>query len=235
MSKHESQSHLAYIKAIMTKSEVDYREFKNFYCVLSVLSLLIGIIQLLVRNWILSERLPTGNILNDVYWTNILECCTRALFMLPILVLVLVYSKRLKRKNIGISYWLLETIKFTLIFCGSIFPLASTALSMTHEAADLFSIITASVCMLLTATMTDSRYLRRVSYAYLLIPLIVLSVMAGITNYREYIDMAAVSSEFAFYFGYVKSFAYVLYPSIGYAAISIYMYKSSKGNNISDL
>ena len=228
MSKHESQSNIAHIKAIMTKSEVDYKEFKNFYCILSVLSLLTGIIHLLVRNRMLSEHLQTGNLFKDVYWANIMECCTHMLFLLPIVVLISIYSKRLERKNIGISCWLLETIKFTLIFCGSIFPVASTALSMTHEAADLFSIITAAVCMLLTGTMTDSTYLRRISYAYLLIPLIVLSVMAGITNYREYINMAVISSKFVFFFGYAKSFAYVLYPSIGYAAVSIYMYKKVK-------
>ena len=230
-------SEIAYIKSIMQKAEMSFEDFKWFFLFLTVYSFLSRVFLINFRTYIYTEISLTGDKYKDLFVNPLVECTWNICALIPILILIRIFHKKIKEKNQGLSLWLLNILAFVLVFSGAVLPIAATAASaITYEAADLFSIITPALCMLLCGVFTDNRLLKNASYIYMAIPMIILSVMGIMLTYYDHVDSRLVPPlSFINAFGYTRSFSYTVYPAIGYSILSFYMGRKSKGDNASEL
>lgn len=226
------RSDLTFIKSIMIKSEFSHKIFRNFFFSLSLYSFISGVILSIIRLYVYSDRFQSGNLLRDVLMNTLAECGFKLIMLIPILTLVFVFRKKVASKNQGISLWIFDIASFVIIFCGSLLPFTAVAVSASYEVADLFSVMTAAVCMLLCGVMTDNRELKICSYIYLILPMAVLFIFGIIHLYNQFYDAVNVSEKFVMCFGYIKAFSYVMYPSIGYGLIALSMHRKGKCNGL---
>lgn len=234
-NKYTANSDLKYIKSIMTRSEIGFKELTWFFLILAIYSFLSGMITSIFRHYIYKDEFQTGNIFRDVLVNTLLECGFKLLLLIPIIIVIFLFYKRVKAKNQGISLWLFRIISFVLIFCGIVLPIAVTAVCAAYEDADLFSILTCSICMLLCGIFIDSKTLKCITYVYIAIPMVILSIL-GITHlYYEYTNSENPFYQFVLVFSYTKSFFYVVYPAIGYAISSLFLKNKNKGMPNSEL
>lgn len=230
-------SEIAYIKSIMQKAEMSFEDFKWFFLILTIYSFLSRVFLVRFRTYIYTEISFTGDNYKDLFVNPLVECVWIICALIPVLILILIFHKKIKEKNQGLSLWLLNILTFVLVFSGTVLPIAATAVSaITYEAADLFSIITPALCMLFCGVFTDNRFLKNASYVYMAIPMVVLSVMGIMLTYYDRVDSRLVPPlGFIYTFTYTKSFFYTVYPAIGYSILSFYMGRKSKGDNASEL
>jgi hypothetical protein len=223
-----SVAELRYIKSIMTKAEIAFGEFRYFFFALAIYNLVSQILINLLRAYIYSERFQTIDRFRDIFVNNIIECIWKLILLVPVLVLIAIFRKRVIMRNQGISLWMFEIIAFVLVFCGSVLPFVATAVLAFYETAELFSIMTAAACMLICGVLTDRRKLRRMSYIYILIPMVVLTIFGTIHQYYEYSDIIFLY-ELLITYSYIKSIVYILYPSAGYCILALFMRRGGKG------
>lgn len=230
-------SEIAYIKSIMQKSEMSFEDFKWFFLILTLYSFLSRVFLVMFREYIYSDVSLTGDPYKDLFVNPLVECVWNICVLIPVLILILIFHKKVKEKNQGLSLWLINILTFVLVFSGAILPIAATAISVTtYEAADLFSIITPALCILLCGVFTDNRFLKNTSYIYMTIPMVTLSVLGIMLTYYDRVDSRLVPPlGFIYTFTYTKSFLYTVYPAIGYFILSFYMGRKSKGDNASEL
>lgn len=230
-------SEIAYIKSIMQRSEMSFEDFKWFFLILTVYSFLSRVFLVKFRTYIYTDISFTGDNYKDLFVNPLVECVWNICALIPVLILILIFHKKIKEKNQGLSLWLINILAFVLVFSGAVLPIAATAVSATtYEAADLFSIITPALCILLCGVFTDNKILKNASYIYMAIPMVILSVLGIMFIYYDYVDSRLVPSlGFIYTFGYTKSFSYTVYPAIGYSILSFYMGRKSKGDNASEL
>lgn len=230
-------SEIAYIKSIMQRSEMSFEDFKWFFLILTVYSFLSRVFLVKFRTYIYTDISFTGDNYKDLFVNPLVECVWNICALIPVLILIRIFHKKIKEKNQGLSLWLLNIIAFLLVFSGAVLPIAATAVSATtYEAADLFSIITPALCMLLCGVFTDNKFLKNTSYIYMAIPMVLLSVMGIMLTYYDRVDSRLVPPlSFIYTFIYTKSFSYTVYPAIGYSILSFYMGRKSKGDNASEL
>ena len=209
-------SEIAYIKSIMQKAEMSFEDFKWFFFILTVYSFLSRVFLGQFRTYIYTEVSLTGDNYKDLFVNPLVECVWNICALIPVLILILIFHKKIKEKNQGLSLWLINILAFVLVFAGAILPIAATAVSATtYEAADLFSIITPALCILLCGVFTDNKILKNASYIYMAIPMVILSVLGIMLIYYDYVDARLVPSlGFIYTFGYTKSFSYTVYPAI---------------------
>lgn len=230
-------SEIAYIKSIMQKAEMSFEDFKWFFLILTVYSFLSRVFLVIFRTYIYTEVSLTGDNYKDLFVNPLVECVWNICALIPVLILIRIFHKKIKEKNQGLSLWLINILAFVLVFSGAVLPIAATAVSATtYEAADMFSIITPALFMLLCGVFTDNRFLKNASYVYMAIPMILLSVMGIILTYYDRVDSRLVPPlSFIYAFSYTKSFFYTVYPAIGYSILSVYMGRKSKGDNAREL
>ena len=220
-------SEINYIKSVMQKSELNFRYFQSFFLFLAVHSFVYGIL----LRWLMNNLSRADPQRADLFLSTLLACVWQIAALIPILIVILVLRKGIKRKNQGMSLWLFDILAFVLVFCGTVLPVASTAVCATEEAAELFAVFTSALILLLCGIFSDSKALKVTSYIYLAIPIAVLSVMGLTQLYLDFVMDALVPVSFAVWFSYIKSFAYVVYPAIGYAILDCYMAIKGKGTN----
>ena len=230
-------SEIAYIKSIMQKAEMSFEDFKWFFLILTVYSFLSRVFLVKFRTDIYTDISFTGDNYKDLFVNPLVECVWNICVLISVLVLILIFHKKVKEKNQGFSLWLINILSFVLVFSGAILPIAATAISATtYEAADLFSIITPALCILLCGVFTDNRFLKNTSYIYMAIPMVTLSVLGIMLTYYDRVDSRLVPPlVFIYTFTYTKSFSYTVYPAIGYFILSFFMGRKSKGYNASEL
>ncbi|MCH5341918.1 MAG: hypothetical protein J1E01_10660, partial [Acetatifactor sp.] len=186
-------SEIAYIKSIMQRSEMSFEDFKWFFLILTVYSFLSRVFLVKFRTYIYTDISFTGDNYKDLFVNPLVECVWNICALIPVLILIRIFHKKIKEKNQGLSLWLLNIIAFLLVFSGAVLPIAATAVSATtYEAADLFSIITPALCMLLCGVFTDNKFLKNTSYIYMAIPMVLLSVMGIMLTYYDRVDSRLV-------------------------------------------
>lgn len=222
----KSRSEINYIRSVMQKSELNFRYFRSFFVFLAVYSVLSGIL----LNWLLGCLFREDPQRADLFLRTLLACVWQLAALIPVMTVILLFRRGTKRKNQGMSLWLFDIMAFVLVFCGTVLPVASTAVCATDEAARLFAVFTSALILLLCGIFSGSKALSVTSYIYLAIPAVVLSVM-GLTHlYLDFVANTAAPVRFAALFSYTRTFSYAVYPAIGYAIAAAYMSHKGREN-----
>ena len=216
-------------KPMIQKEKVYFKEFGQFFLFLAIYFLVSGILLSLFRTYISKKELQIGGALRYIFISTMEEFGCRLAVLAFIMGLIFVFRKKIKCKNQAVSLQLFDIMSFVLLFCEGVLPVAVTAIYGAYEsAADLFVIVTVVLHMLLCRIFADSRFLKHMSYVYMAIPMIVLSVFGMIGWYYQRTDLVNVPRGFALLFGYIKGFFYIVYPTIGYVLLSFYMRKKEE-------
>ncbi len=218
---------LSYIKTVMSKAEIAYKDFGRYFLFLSCYSIFTYFVLSFVRAKIYSASFLEGDILNGILFNRIMEIAYKIVLLIPIIILMNAYKKRIKNRNQGLSLWLLEIMNYIIVFCGTVLPVLFIAVSASYESAEVFTILTTAMCILLCGIFADSRILKNMAYIYFVIPVIVLGVSGMAITYAEFTNRIIPESVVRIH-AYLRTIFYVGYPCIGYLLISVYMMHKSK-------
>ncbi len=223
MDNHDKAfcSDVSYIKTVMSKAEFSYEHFRRLFLVFSLYSFVTGILLSILRTFIYRDSFLTGNNLRDVLINKIIEGASKVVMLLPVLVFMMLYRKKVRDCGQSLSLWLFDIISYVIIFCGSVLPLVTISVTISYEAADIFTILTSALCMLLCGVFTGDKHMKYISYAYFIIPALSLAVLGMIFTYSQFADSYIISLRFITIYSYIKAFFYTIYPCVGYFIISL--------------
>lgn len=224
MQDNNSKADVSYIKAIMSKAEIAYKEFSWYFFIMAIYNLVMNFVLSLISADVYSEV----NFFQDLFKSKIIMIACKCIWLVPIIFIIAIFRKQIKIRNLGMSLWLFDIMNYIVVFCGALLPIINVAvINVFSEGAELFFILTVAVCILLCGIFTDSKGLRIFSYIYLIIAMATLGTLGMIITYKE-CSMYPVSVTFTIMTGYVNSFFYGIYPSIGYLVLMFYMRGKAK-------
>ena len=222
--ENASQSDLAYIKAVMTRSEVASRCFSKYFVFMTIYTLVAAIVLALLRADIYADDALTGNLSHDVFINCVAECAWKAISLIPVLIFTVLYRNKVKSSNMGISVWLYSVIAFVNVFCGFLLPFVAVAITASYEISDIFLVFTSALIMFIVGVFTDGKKLTVFSVIYFLIPVFMLSAVGFCVTYSEY-NNETVNAVQALLFGLCKTVFYSVWPATGYLILAVYMKK----------
>ncbi len=216
---------ISYIRSIMQKSEISFKDFRALFLFLAVWG---ALSQFIFE--ITDFRIPffsdEKSFYSSVFSESLNFCIYNILSFIPTVIFMLLERRSVKRRNLGISLWIFDILFFVIIFCGSVLPIASTAVSGYSDTSRLYRIVTAALCILISAVTVGSKALKTAAYFYTAVPLIILSVFGLVTFYLDSFQFVSVTLVTVFM--YVKAFFYLVYPALGYFYAALFMHRSLK-------
>lgn len=219
-----SKADISYIKTVMSKSEIAYKDFSRYFLVMAIYNLVMNFVLSLISADVYSDV----NFHEDLFRGKVIMIACKCAWLVPVIFIIVLFRKQIKLRNQGMSLWLFDIMNYIVVFCGALLPIVNVAvINVFSEGAELFFILTVAICILLCGIFTDSKGVRILAYVYLLIALVALGTLGMIHTYLDF-EMLYVSAQFAITAAYIKTFFFGIYPSIGYLILTFYMSGKAK-------
>jgi hypothetical protein len=196
-----------YIKSILTKSQFSFRLGAKFFFLLAAWFLIHNVAAWTFGFFYLFH-------LSDPIQMKIGELLFKLVLLVPILLLLLYFRKKVKKGNEGLSLWLLDACGFTIFAC---------ALS-----ADVFAIIATGLCMFLCGIFIESIPLKKVSVVYVGAGTLILTLAGVLYAYNRYVSPLTAQELMHTVYNYTHLSVNIFYPSVGFTLLGIFLLKRIK-------
>ncbi len=211
---------LSFSKAAIGNSEFGYRQVINYFTFMAIYSLLTNVVSYFIRI-LYYENIDQNVILKSIFMRNVYDSIVKMIFFIPVFVITFRFHKKLKQEHKGFGAWLFEVIGFVILFCGLVLPIIFIFITPSYDFANLFVLLSISLCILLCGIFSGKNMLKVTAYLYFLFPVLPLAAMVFYHAYIENYIQSYVSTNFSNWFSYVKAVIFGLYPSLGYSLIAV--------------
>lgn len=208
-------------------SKIHINDLRSFFWWMALFSFVGPLVLSFARSYMYAEVRQTGNILEDVLFNRFIECVIKALTAVPIIMLVYHYKKKFSSEKCMRYRTILSVVMFLYIICGMIIPFIVTAISSSYEIADLIIIFMSAFCMFYTGEIANIKALRKWSYVFVTIPLLLLGTYFAFDIYYQYSNTIGFSSEIVYIFSLLKGLCNITCPSLCYITIAVQTRKYS--------
>ncbi len=219
---------LAYIRSVMEHSEFDYSRFVPFFTFLAGYTLLINLILYFLKKAAYQSLYFTNAVYDFDFHNSLIECLSFLLYLIPVLILVIVFRKKLRAEGNRFGQWVIDILAFTLFFFGALAPVTSAVLSVSPESVRIYLPLCAALILYLFGTFTGSQALKRFAVVFTVVPFLFLIVTGGIVLYMDRVKPEALSSSFVMFATGAKAVIYFLYPVIAYGSLALFLNRKKK-------
>ena len=220
---HNPAEELAYIRSVMEHSEFDYSRFVPFFAFLSGCTLLMNLVLYFLKKAAYRSLFFSNAVYDFDFQNSVIECLAFLLYLIPVLILIVVFRKKLLSEGNSFGQWIIDILAFVLFFFGALAPAASAVLSVSPESVRIYLPLCSALILFLFGTFTGSRALKRFALFFSTVPFLFLIVTGGIVLYMDRLKPEMLSASFVTFATGAKSVIYFLYPVIAYGSLAVFL------------